>query len=76
MDGKINTMAIRTHAEVARILTARGIPMTTRQVWHDEHRAFLKLRPKLLPVLDPDAQIAGPQSPSEAPQPARRGVEA
>lgn len=47
MDGFRNPWAIRTHAEIATIMCARGVPMTTRQVWHDEHRAVLKLRAAL-----------------------------
>lgn len=43
MDGTINTLGVLSHAEIAAIMTARGIPMTTRSVWHTEHRAVLKL---------------------------------
>lgn len=43
MDGMINREGFRTHADIARILTERGVPMTARSVWHAEHRAIEKL---------------------------------
>ncbi len=43
MDGTRNPFGVLSHAEIAAIMTARGIPMTTRTVWHTEHRAVLKL---------------------------------
>lgn len=43
MNGMINREGVRSHAEIARILTERGFPTTTRSVWHAEHRAIKKL---------------------------------
>lgn len=44
MDGTINDHAIRSFKEVAEIMTANGFPMTNKSVWHEERRAFLKLK--------------------------------
>lgn len=37
-------LAIRTHAEVAAIMTSRGYPMGGSNVWQLERNALLKLR--------------------------------
>ena len=40
-------LAIRTQAEVAAIMTAKGFPMNQRDVWYSEQQALRKLRPLL-----------------------------
>lgn len=36
--------AVRTQAEVAQIMTDRGLPMNKAAVWHIERRALRKMR--------------------------------
>ena len=40
-------LAIRTQAEVAAIMTAKGFPMNQRDVSYSERQALRKLRPLL-----------------------------
>lgn len=39
--------AIRTHTQIAKILTDRGMPISRAQVWVIERRAINKLRDSL-----------------------------
>jgi hypothetical protein len=52
----INRQAVRSHAEVAEIMKARGYPMSWQAVWDTEQRALRKLKVLLADCPDVDIE--------------------